>query len=57
MLSRFAQRGSVLSNPLKSRGVLASSLPSRNYGNMTQECADQLKSLGITNQNVVFNPS
>ena len=57
MFSRFVQRGAVASNPLRSRAFMAAGLPSRNYGNMTKECADQLKSLGITNENIVFNPS
>lgn len=37
--------------------MLAAATPTRFYGNVTQECKDQLLSLGITNQNVVFNPS
>lgn len=37
--------------------MLAATAPTRSYGNITQECADQLKSLGITNKEVIFNPS
>ena len=29
----------------------------RQYGNVTQECKDHLAKLGITNKNIVFNPS
>lgn len=57
MFSKFASRGSIASNLLRQRAFIASAVPSRNYGNMTQECADQLKSLGIDNKNIVFNPS
>jgi len=57
MLGKLTQKSLTLSNAFRTRSLFARGLPSRNYGNMTQECADQLKSLGITNKNIVFNPS
>lgn len=38
-------------------GLLAQSMALRRYGNVTQECKDHLAALGITNKNIVFNPS
>lgn len=37
--------------------MLAGVVPNRSYGNITDECKNQLKSLGITNKEIVFNPS
>ena len=43
--TRFA-RNSLFGTPAK-----------RNFAKMTAECAQHLKSLGITNKEVVFNPT
>ena len=52
----FSKLGQRTLQSLKPASVLGRA-PARNYGQMTKECADQLKSLGITNKNIVFNPS
>ena len=57
MLSKLSQKSSLFSSALKQRGLLASSLPQRSYGNMTDECKRHMDSLGITNKNIVFNPA
>ena len=54
MLSRLSNTNL---SAFRTRSLLTSSLPTRSYGNMTKECADHLKALGITNKNIVFNPS
>jgi len=53
MLSRLGQKSWAMRQSL----FTSSAFPKRSYGNMTQECADHLRSLGITNKNIVFNPS
>ena len=57
MLSRFSQKSLSLSSAFRTKTLLAAAAPTRFYGNMTSECKDQLQALGITNKNVVFNPS
>ena len=55
MLSRLAHKSL---SALRTRSLLAgAAAPRRSYGNVTKECQDQLLALGITNKNIVFNPS
>jgi len=56
MLSRLGQKSLSLTSAFRARSMLAS-VPTRGHGNMTKECADHLKALGITNKNIVFNPT
>jgi len=50
-----------LTNPmfsrLTSKALSRRVLPNRGFATMTRECEEHLRSLGITNANVVFNPS
>lgn len=52
----FSKLGQKSFNAYKSRSLMTGG-PTRSYGQMTKECADQLAALGITNKNIVFNPS
>ena len=50
MLSRFAQKSFGRTSQLLTQ-------PRRFKANITKECTDHLAALGITNKNIVFNPS
>ena len=61
MLSRLGQKSL---SAFRTRSLIAGAVaPTRNFSvgsigaQVTQECKDQLASLGITNQEIVFNPS
>ena len=42
---------------LASRKSFFGMQPNRGFATMTDECAAHLRSLGITNKNVVYNPT
>ena len=52
----FSKLGQKSLNAFKPASLMARG-PTRGFSQMTQECANQLKSLGITNKNIVFNPT
>ena len=55
MLTKLNSRN--LQQALKPTSLLLRTAACRTYGQMTKECADHLTALGITNKNIVFNPS
>ncbi len=55
MFSKLGQKSVSLTSAFRQRSMLAG-VTTRGHGNMTIECADHLKALGIVNKNIVFNP-
>mmetsp|Transcript_36338 Transcript_36338/g.26452 ORF Transcript_36338/g.26452 Transcript_36338/m.26452 type:complete len:127 (-) Transcript_36338:1397-1777(-) len=51
----FAKR--YLQKPILKRPAFMAQQSTRNFAQITPEAIEQLKSLGITQQNIVFNPS